>query len=310
MPASFRTWRTVAGFIGAWRMRTPVASKNAFATAELIAVVGGSPEPDSSHPLLNAAVLPACTSCEVSPGRVTVYLPGCTLTSVTVGLSLKRRIGYETQSRLVTRSLSQVACSYRARERPWISAPLICVVTPSRLTVMPLFCATVACLTTILPVLTLTSMSATTPTLLDAKVPKPKPRPLRTSPVCCTEFATFGFQPAAMVEPSRTESQREPSVVVGSMFCRRNAIGSIFAAYASSSTICSLAKYDCGAFGARSALIFSEPPYPGWVFASTRRCGTVYTAESDGFGPPDAGTAGHVAVPSSSRWVSIVGFGP
>src|SRR5439155_3223460 len=117
------------------------------------------------------------------------------------------------------------------------------------------------------------------------------------------------FHARGEVDPMRTDSHRAPRIVVGSMLCRRNAIGSIFAAYATSSTICSLAKYDCGAFGARSALIFSEPPYPGWVFASTRRCGTVYTAESDGFGPPAAGTAGHVAVPSSSRWVSIVAFG-
>ena len=48
--------------IGAWRMRAPVASKNAFATAAPIAVVGGSPDPVSSQPLLNAAVLPAFTS--------------------------------------------------------------------------------------------------------------------------------------------------------------------------------------------------------------------------------------------------------
>src|SRR4029079_1285288 len=141
MSESLRHWRTVNGFIGAWRMRTPVASKNAFATAELIAVVGGSPEPESSQPLLKAAVFPAITSCDSSPGRTVVYLPGGTLIIVTVGLSLKGRIGYETQSRLVTRSLFQVACSYSARERPWISAPLICVVTPSRFTVMPLFWA-------------------------------------------------------------------------------------------------------------------------------------------------------------------------
>src|ERR1700704_3045066 len=150
-------------------MRTPVASKNAFATAAAIAVVGGSPEPDRAQPLLNAAVLPDCTSWLVSPGRGTGYLPGCTLIMVTVGLSLKRRIGYETQSRLVTRSLFQVACSYSARESPWINAPLIWEVTPSRLTVTPLFWATHTCFATILPVFLLTSMSATTPTWLEAK---------------------------------------------------------------------------------------------------------------------------------------------
>ena len=223
-------------------MRTPVASKNAFATALPMPTLGGSPEPESSQPSLNASALPFWTSWLVSPGGVTMYSPGCTLTSVTVGLSLKRRIGYETQSRLVTRSLFQVACSYNARERPWISAPLICVVTPSRLTVIPLFCATVACLTTILPVFLFTSMSATTPVWLDANVPKPKPRPVTTSPFCRLEAATFGFQPAASVEASSTDSHRAPAVVVPSMFFRRNAIGSMFNACASSSTICSLAK--------------------------------------------------------------------
>src|SRR3954470_17415034 len=148
MPAALSVPRTVPGFIGAWRMRTPVASKNAFATAELIAVVGGSPEPDRFQPAPTVAALPACTSWLSSPGLTVVYLPGWTLTSVTVGLSLNRRIGYETQSRLVTRSLFQVACSYSARERPWIAAPLICVVTPSRLTVIPLFCEMYRCLTT------------------------------------------------------------------------------------------------------------------------------------------------------------------
>src|SRR5438132_6062981 len=172
MPAARRTPRATPGVIGAWRMRTPVASKNAFATAELIAVVGGSPEPVSSQAWLNAAVLPAITSWLSSPGLVTLYSPGWTLTSVTDGLSLKRRIGYETQSRLVTRSLFQVACSYRARERPWIRAPLICVVTPSRLTVIPLFWETTTCLTTILPVFLFTSMSATHAHWLDANVPR------------------------------------------------------------------------------------------------------------------------------------------
>src|SRR5438132_8383066 len=115
------------GVIGAWRTRAPVASKNAFAIAELIIVVGGSPEPVSNQPSLNASVLPFITSWLSSPGVTTLYSPGCTLTSPTVGLSLNRRIGYETQSRLVTRSLFHVGCSHIARERPWISAPLICV---------------------------------------------------------------------------------------------------------------------------------------------------------------------------------------
>src|SRR6476661_7366192 len=99
-------------------MRTPVASKNAFATAEPMPTVGGSPEPDSAQPALNAAVLPACTLTLKSPGVTSVPLFGWTLTSVTFGASLKRRIGYVTQSRLVMRSLFHVGASYSARDRP------------------------------------------------------------------------------------------------------------------------------------------------------------------------------------------------
>ncbi len=122
-----------------------------------------------------------------------------------------------------------------------------------------------------MPVFFVTSMSQTRAHWLEANVPMPKPRPVTTSPVCGFELATFGFQPAAIVAASITDSHRAPSVVEPSMFSRRNATGSIFAAYASSSTICSLAKYDCGAFGARSALVFSDPEYTGCDFASTRR---------------------------------------
>src|SRR4051794_1174115 len=175
-------------------MRTPVASKNAFATALEATVVGGSPDPDSSQPLLKAAVLPAWTSSDSSPGVTTVYLPGCALTSVTVGASLNRRIGYETQSSVVSRSLFHVACSYSARERPWTNAPLIWLVTPSRLTVIPLFWAIVTCFATIFPVFTLTSTSNMQAHCDDANVPIPMPVPLRTSPVCFgrPENATLG----------------------------------------------------------------------------------------------------------------------
>src|SRR4029078_10149281 len=114
-PASFSTCRTVAGFIGAWRMRTPLASKNALAPAPPMPTVGGSPDPDRFQPALNAAMLPAFTSTSKFPGMTVVDLFGCTLASETSGASLKRRIGYVTQSRLVTRSLFQVGASYSAR---------------------------------------------------------------------------------------------------------------------------------------------------------------------------------------------------
>src|SRR5580765_4453974 len=44
-PAAFRAARTRAGVIGAVRIRTPVASKKAFATAAGAATVTGSPTP-------------------------------------------------------------------------------------------------------------------------------------------------------------------------------------------------------------------------------------------------------------------------
>src|SRR5215468_4094496 len=101
IPAALNAERTVSGVIGAWRIRTPVASKIAFAIAEPIAAVGGSPEPVRAQPSLNASVFPFETSVSSAPGLTVTYSPGWTLTSVTAGVSLKRRIGYETQSRVV-----------------------------------------------------------------------------------------------------------------------------------------------------------------------------------------------------------------
>ena len=46
VPAAFSVARTRAGVIGALRILTPVASKNAFAIAAPMLAVGGSPEPE------------------------------------------------------------------------------------------------------------------------------------------------------------------------------------------------------------------------------------------------------------------------
>ena len=126
-------------------MRTPVASKNAFATAEPTAAVGGSPEPVSVQPALNALVLPLVTLMSSRPaarsGLTVMYSPGWTLTSVTFGASAKRRIGYVTQSMLVIRSFVNCGCSSSARDSPWIAAPLIWFATSCGPFVMPLFWA-------------------------------------------------------------------------------------------------------------------------------------------------------------------------
>src|SRR5262249_11243575 len=92
--AAFSTCRTRAGLIGALRMRTPVASKKAFAIAAPTLVVGGSPDPPTNTPLavrdlLVAAVPFRCT--------VPVELAGMSVrwtnANVIFGASLNRMIG-------------------------------------------------------------------------------------------------------------------------------------------------------------------------------------------------------------------------
>src|SRR4029079_1657079 len=111
-PAALNAARTFAGVIGAWRIRTPVASKIAFAIADPTAAVGGSPEPVSAQPSLNASVFPLLTSVSSAPGLTVTYSPGWQLTSISFGVHLNRRIVYVTQSRVVSRSRFQVGCSH------------------------------------------------------------------------------------------------------------------------------------------------------------------------------------------------------
>jgi hypothetical protein len=77
-PAALSVSRTTGGVIGARRIRTPVASKKALAIAAGVGSWVSSPPPLGG-----------------TSGRFTT-------TTVVLGASLKRRIGYETQSRLVT----------------------------------------------------------------------------------------------------------------------------------------------------------------------------------------------------------------
>ena len=149
---------------------------------------------------------------------------------VTFGASLKRRIGYVTQSRLVTRVLSNVTASWSARldahdraRRPSGSR------RRSGLTVRPASCAAVDVLDGDLAGL-LVHLD-----LGDGRRPgvpwrpKPKPRPVTTFAFDRFEAATRGCQFAAL--RGRVEHAQPPvSGVRRSMFCRRNAIGSIFAA--------------------------------------------------------------------------------
>ena len=67
-------------------MRTPVASKNAFATAEPTAVPGGSPEPVEQPALVErGGVAGAHIAGRGARDDHRQYWPGWTLISVTVG---------------------------------------------------------------------------------------------------------------------------------------------------------------------------------------------------------------------------------
>src|SRR5581483_12084880 len=102
-PAALSVARTRTGLNGASRRRTPVASKNAFATAGPGGTCDGSPEPVVAQFAFAAAVFTSLTTVP-PPGLFTTKPFGPTIATVTSGASLMRRIGYETQSVLVTRS--------------------------------------------------------------------------------------------------------------------------------------------------------------------------------------------------------------
>ena len=79
------------------------------------------------------------------------------------------------------------------------------------------------------------------------------PRPVTTLALERFDAATFGCQFASfatfgehVLPPLRRSRSRQVAT-----FWSRNATGSIFAMYASSSTACSAANADCGSFGAR-----------------------------------------------------------
>src|SRR6185503_17758649 len=117
-------------------MRTPVASKIAFAIAGPDGTSGGSPEPDA-----------------VRSGRLIS-------TVVTFGVSLKRRIGYVTQSLLVTRFLSNASSSWSVLLVPITRLPDIWFISRPGLIAKPESCADQRCLTLIVPFDLFTSTNA------------------------------------------------------------------------------------------------------------------------------------------------------
>jgi len=95
-------------------------------------------------------------------------------------------------------------------------------------------------------------------------------------PFARLEAGTFGFQLAAWATAFMTPIQRAlPFSAVASMFSVRKAIGSMFAAWARASIICSAANSDCGAAGARSQIPFGKPLYPSTRLLVTRRFGRL-----------------------------------
>src|SRR5581483_12455163 len=115
------------------------------ATAAAIGARAGSPEPV----VRDAGPLGSGTSVRVRPWMNTF------------GASLKRSIGYVTQSRLVTCFELNVTSSAIARERPCTAAPSSLFSLPSGYAIRPASPATCSVLATILPVFLFTSMSAT-----------------------------------------------------------------------------------------------------------------------------------------------------
>src|ERR1022692_2190733 len=77
-----------------------------------------------------------------------------------------------------------------------INAPDIWFSARAGATVRPATWAAYMCVATILPLFMLSSMSATTPAWELANPPSAMPRPVRTVPVCLTEFAAGGLQVA------------------------------------------------------------------------------------------------------------------
>src|SRR5687768_6027074 len=98
---SSKATRTRSGVNGIWRMRTPVASKMAFATAAAVVTVEGSPAPIAGW-----------------SGRL--------ISTISIsGTSEKVKIGYVCQSTLVMCISSNWTSSLRARLRDWITFPSI-----------------------------------------------------------------------------------------------------------------------------------------------------------------------------------------
>ena len=96
-------------------------------------------------------------------------------------------------------------------------------------------------------------------------MPSPIPRPVTTSPLPSAEPETFGVQAAACAAALSTPSQR-----ASPMFFRRNSSGSILAATASSSMVCSDANANDRSSGERSGAPFSRPTI-GTMWLTTRR---------------------------------------
>ena len=177
-----------------------------------------------------------------------------------------------TQSRLVIRSLLNVNCSYSARERPWISRAAHLVADELRADRDAVVLRDVQMLGDDLAGLLVHLDVRDDARLVPAKLPKPKPRPVTTSPLLRFDAATFGFQPAACV--ARVDHRR--ASVRRDVRRRRCSAGGTRSGPCSPRTRARRrsARWRSTAAarsGPAGTLHLNAPPYSGCVFASTRR---------------------------------------
>ena len=235
LPAALSTPRTRAGVIGASRMRTPVASKNAFAIAA----------GDRRGRRLAGA------------GRRQVGALHDRDVHVRAVLEAQDRIGHPVEARQPL--VSNVDRSSSARLAPMTRLPIIWFSTPGEVDGEAGVLRRVRCLTVILPVFMFTSMSATTPACEPAKRPSAIPRPVRDVAGRLTEFGRRAASSSrARAAPT---SDVAPAGSGRSSRCSGGGTGTgpSSAAYASSSIICSEREAaSAGRCGARSVDVLKK----------------------------------------------------
>ena len=157
-----------------------------------------------------------------------------------------------------------------------IRLPDIWFISRPGLIANPASCADQRCLIVILPVFLFTSTWRSWPrtsrcacrSRCPSRSRRCRSRGSRPARAACTSSAATA---AALSTPRSEATRRSPRARPSRMFWRRNVNGSMFAASASMSIICSDAKFVCGPDGARSAPFWNVPIARVCVFAIRRR---------------------------------------